>query len=32
MVQLGLMFYGDIVFWDAIIELCLDRVALQTSK
>jgi hypothetical protein len=32
MVQLGLVFGGDIVFWDTIIELCLDRVALQTNK
>jgi hypothetical protein len=28
----GAMFCGDIVFWDAIIELCLDRVALEASK
>jgi hypothetical protein len=31
MARLELMFCGDIVFWDAIIELGLDRVALETS-
>jgi xanthosine utilization system XapX-like protein len=32
MVQLGLVFYDDIAFWGARVELGLDHVLLETGK